>query len=31
VGGAKQVEAGRHRKRDVIAARFARVMAELSA
>ncbi len=31
VGGAKQVEAGRHRKRDAIAARFARVMAELSA
>lgn len=31
VGGTKQVEAGRHRKRDAIAARFARVMPELSA
>jgi cytosine/adenosine deaminase-related metal-dependent hydrolase len=31
VGGAKQVEGGRHRRRDAIAARFAKVMAELSA
>jgi len=31
VGGAKQVEAGRHRKRDAIAARFTAAMAELSA
>lgn len=31
VGGARRVEAGRHRRRDAIAARFAAVMAELSA
>jgi formiminoglutamate deiminase len=31
VGGTKQVEAGRHRNREAIAARFARAMAELSA
>lgn len=31
VGGTKQVEGGRHRKREAIAARFARAMAALSA